>query len=184
LAGAVVVSNETSYRLTLSPIQSAALAARAVQEVPYLGMIPQGDGTSLYLQVAGLNQGNLPLDAFVTPAEGGGTPQSTVLAYSPAEDAYVGTVALSGVGLGMGRVRVIGSGLPPGGFNSDYNLQQVQQVLTTTLYSEDGNFELHLPPHSIEATHAFATVLPTGYVPGPLPAGKQVIGSAYDCQGR
>ncbi len=26
----------------------------------------------------------------------------------------------------------------------------------------------------------YATILPTGYVPGPLPAGKQVIGSSYE----
>jgi subtilisin-like proprotein convertase family protein len=181
LTGAIVVSAELSYTLILSsPLRSTALAARAVSEVSYLSLTPQSDGTSLYLQVVGLNQGHLPLDAFVAPGEGGGTPQSTVLAYSPAEDAYVGTITLSGVGLGSGRVRVIGSGLPPGGFNSNYNLQQVQAATATTLYSEDGNFELHIPANGILAVKAFATVLPTGYVPEPLPTGKQVIGRAYE----
>jgi hypothetical protein len=63
--------------------------------------------------------------------------------------------------------------------NSNYNLQQVPKALTTTLYSEDGNFELHIPPNGVQAANTFATVLPTGYVPEPLPTGKQVIGSAY-----
>jgi len=63
--------------------------------------------------------------------------------------------------------------------DSDYNLQRVIASEANDLYSEDGNFELHLPPDSV-SVDGYATVLPTGYVPGPLPSGKQVIGSAYE----
>ncbi|MCB0210064.1 MAG: VCBS repeat-containing protein [Anaerolineae bacterium] len=181
MAGALTVDARTSYTLRLSSLEITSLAARAANEVPYLSMTPQSDGTSLYLEVAGLNQASLPLNASVVPAKGGGPPQSTVLAYSSAEDAYVGTTSLEGVGLGTGRAQVTGNGLTQGGLTTDYNLQYVEVLTDSTLYSEDGNFALELAPHSLpDDADQYATVLPTGYVPGPLPAGKAVIGSAYE----
>jgi hypothetical protein len=95
-------------------------------------------------------------------------------------EAFTGQVSFAGVGLGSGAVQVNGTA---GGqsilINSDYNLQAVQVINSNDLYSEDGNFELHIPPNGVPAD-GYATVLPTGYVPAPLPAGKQVIGSAYE----
>jgi hypothetical protein len=180
LAGAIVVGDPTSYTLSLAVVGRSGWGKQLAGEAPYLSMTPQSDGTSLYLQVAGLAESALPLNAFVVPAEGGGSPQSTALAYSPAEGAYVGATSLEGVGLGTGRVQVSGGSLVVG-FNSDYNLQRVLAEQTNGLYSEDGNFSLTIPPHSLAGgAGGYATVLPTGYVPGPLPEGKQVIGSAYE----
>ncbi|MBV7329377.1 hypothetical protein KFU94_14220 [Chloroflexi bacterium TSY] len=47
--------------------------------------------------------------------------------------------------------------------------------------TEDGNFAFHLSPDTLSGgTDGYATILPIGYVPGPLPLNKQVIGSAYE----
>jgi hypothetical protein len=139
-------------------------------------MVPSSDGKSITVQVNDLAQGP-PLDVTVDPAEGA-TFQSTQLAYSPGSQRYEGQVSLGGVGLGTGRVQVSG-GMLPSRINSDYNLQMVQAITTNHLYSEDGNFELHIPPNGVPAD-GYSTVLPTGYVPGPLPADRQAIGSAYE----
>jgi hypothetical protein len=181
LAGAVKVGNDTNYQLALAPTAITGLAAQVGPATPYLNLIPGTEGDTLTLEVHGALAGSLPLDAVVIPGQGGGSPQFTALVYNPGPEAYSGQVSFTGVGLGSGALRA--SGLAGGqavSLNSNYNLQQVQAATRTTLYSEDGNFELHIPPNGIPAANAFATVLPTGYIPAPLPAGKQVIGSAYE----
>ncbi len=178
LAGGLPVGSETSFQLTLMSTGTSGPEVQAGESPPYLNLIPGTEGDTLTLMVRGTPADSSLLDAVVIPGEGGGSPQPTSLAYSSSEGGHVGTVSLSGVGLGTGRVRVSGDALP-GAINSDYNLQQVRAITANHLYSEDGNFELHIPPQGIPAD-GYATVLPTGYVPGPLPAGKQVIGSAYE----
>jgi hypothetical protein len=181
LAGAVKVSNDTSYQLVLAPTAISGLAAQAGPATPYLNLIPGTEGDTLALEVHGALAGSLPLDAVIIPGKGAGSPQFTALVYSPGTEAYSGQVGFAGVGLGSGAVRT--SGLAGGqivNINSNYNLQQVQTATATTLYSEDGNFELHIPSAASPAANTFATVLLTGYVPEPLPTGKQVIGSAYE----
>jgi hypothetical protein len=104
------------------------------------------------------------------------------LAYSAGEGAYVGQVSFAGVGLGSGEARVNGvAGGQWVSINSDYNLLEVLDAQANDLASEDGNFQLHVDegslPHHVDA---YAVVLPTGNVPGPLPEGKRVLGSAYE----
>ncbi len=184
LTGGLAVGSETSYQLKLTPSgappapQWGEAPMQADGSPPYLNLIPGTEGDTLTLRVQGTPANSPPLDAVVIPGEGGGSPQHTSLVPSPSEGGHVGTVSLSGVGLGTGQVRVSGDALPSA-LNSDYNLQQVRAITTNHLYSEDGNFELHIPPEGVPAD-GYTTVLPTGYVPGPLPAGKQVIGSAYE----
>jgi len=181
-AGAVTVDGRTAYTLTLSPTSAGRLAARASSSSPYLNLIPGSEGDTLLLEVHGAPTGSLPLSAVVIPGEGGGSPQSTSMAYSAAKDAYVGQVSLAGVGLGSGEVRV--SGVAGGrwvSINSDYNLLRVLDGQANGLASEDGNFQLHVDAGSLlNHADAYAVVLPTGYVPGPLPVGKRVLGSAYE----
>ena len=178
LAGGFPIGNQTTYQVILGSTSASDLSAQTGLTPPYLNMVPSSDGDTLQLRVQDTPAGGLLLDAVVIPSEGGGRSQQTALAYSPTEGGHVGTVSLSGVGLGTGRVRVSGQALPSA-INSDYNLQQVQAATTTHLYAEDGNFELRIPPGGV-AVDGFATVIPTGYVPGPVPAGVNVIGSAYE----
>jgi hypothetical protein len=173
-AGAMTVPSNTNV--------FGALASQDDASSPYLNLIPGSEGDTLLLKVYGAAAGSLPLNAVVIPGEEGGSPQMTSLAYSPAEGAYVGHVSLGGVGLGSGAVRV--GGLAGGqwvSINSDYNLLRVLDGQTNDLTSEDGNFQLHVDAGSlIHHADAYAVVLPTGYVPGPLPQGMRVVGSAYE----
>ncbi len=178
LAGNVAVSDENNYRLTLGPTGANSLAAQTGLTTPYLNLFPGTDGHTLTLELHGLPTGGNLL-GLVIPDEGG-TAQQAPLAYSSGLEAYTGQVNFAGIGLGSGAVQVVGLvGSQVVSLNSDYNLQQVKVITANHLYSEDGNFELHIPPAGIPAD-GYATVLPTGYVPGPLPAGKQVVGSAYE----
>jgi hypothetical protein len=179
LAGAVIVGDAATLELPLARVGGVAAAASSA--IPHLSLTPSNEGTGLVILVNDLAQSPLPLNAFLIPAEDGGSPQSTVLAYSPAEGGYSGIVSLEGVGLGTGRLQVSGGTLPVT-LNSDYNLQRVIYSQANSIYAEDGNFAFHLPPEALSPSGAdgFATVLPTGYVPGPLPAGRQVIGTAYE----
>jgi len=184
-AGAVTVDGRTAYTLTLSPTSAGRLAARAGGSSPYLNLIPGSEGDTLMLEVHGAPAGALPLNAVVIPGEGGGVLQRTPLAFSAAEDAYIGQVSFAGVGLGSGEVQVDGTAGGAGGqwvsINSDYNLIRVLDGEANDLASEDGNLQLHIDAGSLpHHADAYAVVLPTGYVPGPLPGGKRVLGSAYE----
>ena len=184
-AGAVTVDGQSAYTLTLSPTSAGRLAARAGGSSPYLNLIPGSEGDTLRLEVHGAPAGTLPLNAVVIPGQGGGVPQRTPLAFSAAEDAYIGQVSFAGVGLGSGEVQVDGTAGGAGGqwisINSDYNLLRALDGEANDLASEDGNFQLHIGAGSLSHhADAYAVVLPTGYVPGPLPEGKQVLGSAYE----
>jgi len=178
LAGSVEVTGQKDYDLRLSPTNFVGLSALANLPTPYLNLTPSTGGDEMTLQVHGASTGGI-LIGIVFPSEGGGAAQSTPLTYNPGEESYEGSVSFSGVGLGSGTVRVVGvSGDQVIALNSNYNLQQVKAITTNHLYSEDGNFEMHIPPNGVLAD-SYSTVLPTGYVPGPLPAGKDVIGTAY-----
>ncbi len=181
LSGSVsVIKDQTTYQLNLLPATLKRQALPPSSRTPYLNLIPSSDGDTLALELHGLNEdGNL--NASVVPGEGAGIAQSTPLAYSPTASAHTGQVNFAGVGLGTGRVQV--NGISSGRLiqiNSDYNLQQAHNDQPTSLYSEDGNFEFHLSVDSLKSDQAYATVLPTGYVPDPLPNGLSVIGSAYE----
>ncbi len=181
LSGSVnVVEGQNSYQLKLSSTGARRLASATTLTTPYLNLIPSTDGKSLNLEVHGTSEeGNLT--GLLIPGEGGGNPQSTPLAYSPTDSAFTGQVSFDGVGLGSGQVQVNGvTGGQVVQINSDYNLQQAQNSQPTSLYSEDGNFEFHLPVDGLPIIQAYGTVLPTGYVPGPLPDGLSVIGSTYE----
>jgi uncharacterized repeat protein (TIGR01451 family) len=179
MADSVLVDERTVYTLDLEQIGGTVAASSVGSQAPYLSMTPMSDGDELYIQVAGLTESSLGVDLSIIPGEGAGSPQLTYLAYSQTVTAYVATVSLSGVGLGTGRVQASGGPLL-NRISSDYNLQQVNNFTDTSLFSEDGNFELYLSPDSLPIDFAYATVLPTGYVPGPLPDKVEVIGNAYE----
>jgi hypothetical protein len=179
LAKSVSVNDQVNYTIILAPTSVSGSLNQANAATPYLNLIPSNKGDSLTVEVHGVaGDGNLA--GRVIPGEGAGSPQPAPLAYSAEADAFTGQVGFAGVGLGSGAVEINGV---TGGqiieINSNYNLQAVEAITRNVLYSEDGNFELHIPSEGIP-TDEHSTVLPTGYVPGPLPAGKQVIGSAYE----
>lgn len=178
-AGQQQIDSREHYTLTISPI-SANKKDNFIL-APYLNLIPSSNGDALSLLVHQVPVDNLTLNARVIPADGGGEPQLTSLVYNDVSKVYIGHVSFGGVGLGSGKVQVSSAaGGPDVTINSDYNLQQVAGITTNQLYSEDGNFSLHLPANSISVNKAYATVAPVGYVPYPLPIGRQIIGSGYE----
>ncbi|UCC50264.1 MAG: hypothetical protein JSV68_14260 [Anaerolineaceae bacterium] len=181
-AGATTVDKRLAYELTLSSTSANRLRIGSDNNTPYLSLVPGSEGDSLFMEVQGALAGSLPLNAIVIPGQGGGDPQSTSLAYSPAKGAYSGQVSFAGVGLGSGEVRV--SGVTGGqwiSINSNYNLMQVENRKRNELASEDGNLQLFVGANSLfSSADAYAVVLPTGYVPGPLPEEKQILGNAYE----
>ena len=184
LSGSVVIDGDSdTLDLHLQRTSRRGLALQAGPATPYLNLIPGTDGRGISLRVVDALPGSLPLNGMFIPGEGGGLPQFAPMAYSPDENSYNSNqVRFSDVGLGTGRIQV--NGLAGGQvvvLNSDYNLQQLGNNSDFTLYSEDGNFALHIPEGSVPADQGqFATILPTGHVPVPLPPGKQPVGSAYE----
>ncbi len=175
-----VVEGQDGYDIQLVPTGAKRKGLAGGLTTPYLNLIPGAKGDSMFLEVHGTNDGG-NLIGVLAPGEEAGSPPPAPLAYSPTENAYTKQFNFDGVALGTGQAQVsgvVGSQIVQ--LNSDYNLLQVQKIQTATLYSEDGNFEFHLPVNSIEVDEAFATVLPTGYVPSPLPEGLSVIGNAYE----
>jgi hypothetical protein len=63
--------------------------------------------------------------------------------------------------------------------NVDYRLQQASSFSDTNLYSNDGNFRLHLDAGSLPADTYFLIASPWG-LPGSLPSGLDIIGEAYE----
>lgn len=178
LAGAVTVDADLALTLPLARIGGVNAASSGA--LPHLSLLPTSDGAGLLIQVNDVAQSPLPLTAFVLPAASGGAPQSTILTYNPATAGYGATVSLDGVGLGTGRLQVGGANLPVTLY-SDYNLQRIIYNNANSLYAEDGNFALHLPPAAWSGgADGYATILPTGYIPGAPPTGKRIIGSSYD----
>lgn len=179
-AGGFVVDSREQYTITLNSTSSLTRNLLNVN-IPFLNLVPGTDGKTLYLEVHSHIGGGLPLNAVVIPGEDGGTSQSTPLIYDVDETAYAGQVNLSGVGLGSGGIQVsgvIGEQLVV--LNSNYNLTRLLNAQANELISEDGNFQLHLEAGSLPfGSNGFGVVLPTGYVPGPVPACKEVVGNAY-----
>lgn len=181
LAGALTVDSRTVYTLTLQPTQASTSATQSVSASPYLDLIPGSEGDTLNLEVHGLSADRSSLIAFVIPGEGGGGPRSTPLAYSVTKSAYAGEVGFAGVGLGSGAVQVTGvAGGTLVSINSNYNLLRVLNAQTNDLVSEDGNLQLHLNPGSLPYhADAFAAIYSVGYLPGPIPAERQLLGNVY-----
>ena len=179
-AGAAYV-DENPIHITFEQTGPGGLQSADGFSTPYLNLVPTSDGDSLILEVHGAPRSSIPLSAIVIPDEGAGSPQSTSLAHSSSHGVYTGGVSFVGVGLGSGEVRVSGT---PGGqwvsINANYNLLWVGNNQSNELASEDGNLQLYVDPGSLPSANAYATVLPTGYVPAPLPDGKHVLASAYN----
>lgn len=181
LSASQLVDEGLEYNITLAP--SGTSQQRGNQSgnptSPYLTLIPGSQGNTLSLKLAGTTGGNVL--AIVIPAEGAGGPQSTALAYSASEGAHNSQISFASVGLGSGEVQIAGiTNNQLVSMNSSYNLLPVSNSKDNKLASEDGNLQLDIMEGSLlNGTNAYATVFPTGYVPNPLPEGKQVVGTAY-----
>ena len=173
--GTQTVNTQTDYNLALTPTTNQ-VGVQSADQPPYLILIPTAAGDELFLEVHDVPSGTPDLQALVIPGQGAGLPQSPILANTGGQGIYTNKVAFSGTGLGTGRIRIFGL---PSPIDSDYNLQTVSELTGTTLYSEDGNFEMLIPEEGAWVANAHSTVIPTGNVPGTLPPGKTVAGSAY-----
>jgi hypothetical protein len=179
LGGAVSVGDERSYELDLRP--AAGMQALSLPErYPQLTLRPSSRGDSLYLKLSGLGPGG-HLAAIVT--QSGGASQATTLAYSSTEGGYVGTVQFAAptAQLGTGTAQVIGTAGESQGvsLNSTYALQAVPRTGVSDLYSADGNVHLHAITGTLPVD-VYLVLGSTNAVPAPLPAGKQIVGNAYD----
>jgi N-acetylneuraminic acid mutarotase len=180
LSGSVSVTDAMTYTLVMGP--SAALQALDVPGLnPHLTLRPSSDGNTLYLRLSGLGPGGT-LVATITQS-GGSASQSTALAYSSAEEAYVGSVTFSAPHAlpGMGTVQVIGAGVGSQGIslNSTYALQAIPRDRVTDLYSADGNLHLYLITDTLPVD-AYAVLSPLNAAPTAPPEGWQIVGNVYD----
>lgn len=52
---------------------------------------------------------------------------------------------------------------------------------STNLFSNDGNFEIQVPPNSVSSDDEVTVVISSvSFAPGPPPKGKKIIGSVYE----
>ncbi|MFQ5433917.1 MAG: hypothetical protein ACE5FD_03490, partial [Anaerolineae bacterium] len=178
LAANTIVDESTSYTLILNPPTSRLHTLQEEAVAPYLELFPGSGGDTLAIKLFSPSNAGFP-EAIVLPGAGAGTPQSTPLAYSGGEGAYIGQVSFAGVGLGSGEVRVSNiSGRAA--INSNYNLFRVFDAQDNDLASEDGNLLLTVSAGSLlNHADAYAAIAPTGYLPKPLPGEQQLLGNAY-----
>jgi hypothetical protein len=181
LSGSVSVTEATNYIITMSTL--ASLQALAVPGLnAHLTLRPSSDGDTLLLRLSGLGPGGT-LAAIVTQS-GGSASQSTALAYSSAEEAYVGSVTFSAPHAqpGTGMVQVIGAGIGSQGIslNSTYALQAVPRDRVADLYSADGNLQVHLITDTLPVVVAYAVLSPLNAAPTAPPEGWQIVGNVYD----
>ena len=169
-----VNQQQTSYSLALTPTGNRAASAQAATNPPYFTVVPSAAGDELFLEVHQVPAGTDRLTALVIPGEGAGGFSLTDLVDSSGPGILSENFVFSGTALGTGRVRILDLAI-----DGDYNLQALSELTGTTLYSEDGNFELLIPEGGAWVAEAHSTVIPTGNVPGTLPPGKIVAGSAY-----
>jgi N-acetylneuraminic acid mutarotase len=180
LSGSVSVTDAMTYALVMAP--PSGLQALAVPGLnPLLTLRPSSDGDTLYLRLSGLGPGGT-LAAIVTQS-GGSASQTTALAYSSAEEAYVGSVTFSAPNAqpGTGMVQVLGAGGNSQGIslNSTYALQAVPRERVTDLYSADGNLHVHLITDTLPVD-AYAVLSPLNAAPTAPPEGLHIVGNVYD----
>ena len=173
-SGIVKVNQQSCPDLVLTPTGSRAIGAQAATNPPYFTVVPSAAGDELFLEVHQVPAGTDRLTALVIPGEGAGGFSLTDLVNRSGPGILSENFSFSGTALGTGRVRILDLSI-----DGDYNLQALSELTGTTLYSEDGNFELHVPAGGAWATSAHSTVIPTGNVPGTPPPGMTVAGSAY-----
>jgi len=93
---------------------------------------------------------------------------------------YTGKVSFSATTRGTGRIQVAGTA---GGQHVDlfttYRLQEVQNSRRQDVFADDGNVYLHMAGASLPGPIAYVVVTP-GSLPGPFPAGLQLVGDVYD----
>jgi len=179
LSGSVSVTDAATYTIVMAPVASVQMLAIPGLS-PYLTLRPSSDGDNLYLRLFGLRPGGTLL-ATVTQS-GGGDSQTTALAYSGAEEAYVGSVTFAPhVRHGTGTAQVIGAGVGSQGIslNSTYALQAIPRDRLADLYSVDGNLQIHLITGTLPFD-AYAVLSPLSAAPIQPPAGLQIVGNVYD----
>ncbi|MFQ5695056.1 MAG: hypothetical protein ACE5HB_03620, partial [Terriglobia bacterium] len=103
------------------------------------------------------------------------------LSYSPTTGTYEGQLSFSATQRGMGGLRAVGAqGNSLVRLQTTYRLQRVADAESQDVYSDDGDLALHLEPGSLPGAEAYLVVMPPGAVPGPLPAGRVLVGDPYD----
>jgi hypothetical protein len=175
------IGTATDIEMPLQPVvQLGQLQTYAV--IPHIRIVPsvspEPGQIALTVQLPGYDPGNMPYVRMTAPNEDTFTPP---LSYSPDLGGYTGEISFSAQAQGTGHIQAVGTG--SGGYvnrHSTFRLQQITDDREHEIFSDDGNFWLHLPEGSIPATRANLIVMPPGALPGPLPAGMTIIGEAYD----
>jgi photosystem II stability/assembly factor-like uncharacterized protein len=185
-AGSVVLGAETNATLRLGSV--GALAVQAAGAIPHIQVVatpapPSGPGEpqriELLVALKGFGPGADP--SVVVTAPGSEQGFAPTLSYSPTTDAYEGRISFSANQLGLGHIRTVGSsGNSLVRLQSTYRLQRVINSTNASIFSNDGNLELHLDSGDLPGSEAYAVVMPPGAIPGPLPAGLTLVGDPYD----
>jgi hypothetical protein len=144
---------------------------------------PSGPGEpqriELLVALKGFGPGADP--SVVVTAPGSETGYAPTLSYSPTSGAYEGRISFSADQLGLGRIRAVGSvGNSLARLQSTYRLQRIVNPTNSSVFSNDGNLELHLDSGDLPGGEAYAVVMPPGAIPGSLPGGLALVGDVYD----
>jgi hypothetical protein len=161
-------------------------------ELNPVAKIAQTDAVDLYLRLwpttsAGLLDGlrlvvshTLPTDNLIYSLTGpDDIGPSNTIPYNAAENDHRVQVNFIPTAL-AGHAKVLGTHAGQTvDLNVDYRLRRVDVISDTNLYSNDGNFRLHLDPGSLPTETYFLITSPWG-LPGSPPLDLDIIGEAYE----
>jgi hypothetical protein len=186
LAGSVIL--EADPNATLRLVSIGGLAAQAAGAIPHMQVVatpapPAAPGEperiELLVSLQGFGPGADP--SVVVTAPGSEIGNAPALSYSPTTGAYEGRISFSATTLGQGHIRTVGSvGNSLVRLQSTYRLQRVANSTNASVFSNDGNLELHVDSGGLPGSETYAVVMPPGALPGPLPGGLALVGDAYD----
>jgi hypothetical protein len=182
LSGAIEsIGTEANLNLVLAPVGGTAV--QAAGQIPHLRVIagtsPGAGQIDLMVSLRGFGPDANPYILVTEPDSDIG--HAPPLGYNATNGAYEGQISFSATERGMGRIQAAGTRNNSSVFlQSTYRLQRVTNNQDHDVYSNDGNFSLHLKPGSLLGNEAYFVVMPPGAVPGPLPAGLTLVGDPYD----
>lgn len=158
----------------------ALVHSQSVQAAPYLRLWPTTGGGQLDgLRLVATR--TLPSDNLQYALTGADKIGPTgAISYDAAQADHRVQVAFIPEAL-SGHARVLGTHAnQPISIDADYRLQPASRADAADLHSNDGNFKLHLDAGALAIDQAYFAITSPWGLPGPLPAGQEIIGEAYD----
>ena len=158
--------------------ESSSLVASTSTFAPFLDIVPSQDGTELFISAGGVGKlgGTVFANIGIGPGHDKGgwtmTYSNTVQVYVATAAGFAPRVSASGpinitttLGLDTGTV--------------DFQRAYVPASTTQAIGSIDGNLQLMLVSTDTFPSETYIAVVPSYALPGPLPLGHRLVGSAY-----